>query len=224
MADHSVNSECGCKVGRATDAYDLPGLNEAVRARYRDDGASLRDLASFINRQILEAALEDAPDGAFDSTRELFGALERDEAVASIHRALTTDGVSPDRQARVRTRLVQHGIDPDAITDDWVSHTTVRSHLRDCLEIDTGSTSELDLDDAMNTLEWARARCAGVVERVLQRLQASNTVQIASPDVTVSIRVTCTACHTSCRPSELADGTSCDCEAPGSPDDATDTA
>lgn len=209
---HSIDySRCGCKIGRDIDTYSLSNLNQDLLYQYHDEDASLRDLASYVNRRILNAALTEAEEDVFDSDQELFGALDRDDAIAAIYEALATDDVPAERQARVRTQLEQSGIDLDAIMDDWVTHPTVRSHLRECLDVDTSPSSDIDLADATNTIQWARSRCEGVVKKVLQRLEANTPLGIASPEVSVSVRITCTECHESYQPSELTTMDRCAC-------------
>ena len=210
MSDSS--SQCGCKVGRAVETYGLDDLDAELRRRRREREASLRELAAYTNRRILAAALDVVPADVFDGDSELFGALGRSEAVEAIYGALADDDVPPGRRARVRTRLEQTGIDVDEVTGDWVTHPTVRTHLRECLDIDTSSRRTVDLDDATNTIEWARSRCVAVVERTLDRLQSAGGIAVTEADVSVSIRITCTECRASYSPAELVSRGRCACD------------
>lgn len=210
MTPETPETGCGCKVGRVGEEYGLDDLDAELERR-RAAGESLRDLAAYTNRRILGAALEAAPEPVFEGGGELFGALDRAEAVAAVYEALADDETGADRRARVRTRLEQAGIDVDAVTRHWVTHPTVRSHLRECLDIDTSPARRIDAEGALDTIEWARSRCVAIVQRTLERLQAAGALAITDADVSVSVRVACTACNESYSPSELLSRGRCDC-------------
>jgi len=211
---------CSCKVGRAAGRYGLDRLDDDLLHRRREDDASLRALADYVNRRILGAAL-DAAD-LDDGTAGVYGAVTDEEAVSAVYRALAGDDAEPERTARVRTRLEQAGVDLDAVTDDWVTHPTVRHHLRECLEVDTSRDSTITPDDAVDTTEWARARCARVVARTFERLDDAGLVTTESRDVSVTIQVTCTACGNSYRPTSLVERGGCACDADVAAPDGSD--
>ncbi|MFB6301065.1 MAG: rod-determining factor RdfA [Halobacteriales archaeon] len=210
MSGDTTYQQCGCKIGQAIDSYGLDKLNTTLIDRYQHQDASLRDLADVVNERILRAALKRHDDN-LDIGRELFGALDRDEAIAAIYNALVDDETSADQRARVRTRLEQAGIDLKSVKADWVTHPTVRSHLRECCEVETTSKKEIDATSANQTIEWAQSRCQAIVERTLERLQRTDAFTIASPEVSISIRITCTECQESYRPSELITADACGC-------------
>ena len=76
---------CSCKVGRSCRAYDLEGVNRALESRRIAQEESLRDLATYFNERILEAAIGRA--GA-DLTDVAYGAVSPDEAVAELYETL----------------------------------------------------------------------------------------------------------------------------------------
>lgn len=200
-----------CKVGRVADRRGLDGLDDEL-VRRREAGESLRALADAVNRRVLAGALEAA--GVDDRGDELFGALAGERAVEAVYDALAGEA-EPARTARVRTRLEQHGVDVDALEDDWVTHPTVRRHLRECLGVDTAREPTITAEDAVDTVEWARARAAGVVERTFERLHAADLVRTSDLDVTVTLQLTCAACGNTYRPRELLDRGGCACEDDG---------
>lgn len=191
--------ECDCKVGRSARAYDLADVDAGLRSR-RADGASLRDLEGVLNRAMLRRALDetDAP---------VVGGVD------AVYEALVGDDVSAGRRAEVRARLDRAGVDVDALLDDFVSYATVRTHLRDCLGVDTDRTEPLSVADARGTIEWSRSRSEGIVERTLERLARRDDVDAGDLAVSHDVRVTCDDCGTTV-PVErfLADG--CDCGSP----------
>jgi len=211
MALEMESSTCNCKIGECIRVYGVENLNtNVIRLRETED-ASLRDLEGYINKHILEAAIDDAPDAILDADSEFFGAMTNDEALDHIYTALADDAVSSERKARVRTQLEHAGIDVAEIEDHWITHMTVKSHLNQCLEIDTSRTTEITLQEAQQTIEWAKTRCKGIIERVINQLQSNELLHLRSTDVSLAVRVTCTDCNTTFRISELSEKQRCAC-------------
>ncbi|SER38108.1 rod-determining factor RdfA [Natrinema salaciae] len=207
--DEPTDQPCSCKVGRSVERYELDGLNDELRRKRFDEEASLRELADFVNRQILAAAIESTP---LDLTDIAYGAVSPDDALSAVYETLTSDSVAADREVRVRTRLEQQGVDIAAIESDWVTHPTVRGHLNDCLGIDTSRSARITPDESRDTIEWARTRCARIVEQTVSRLVTSGHLAIADFDVTITIQITCGECGRTHRPTELLEQRSCSCD------------
>jgi len=172
--------DCSCKVGRNAEKYGLETLDQQLLDR-REDGASLRELESVVNTSILRTLLRDAE-------TDLVG------DAASIYEKLTDDDVSAGERTEVREWLAQADIDPDELTGDFVSYQTVRTHLRECLDVETNRTSTLSLEDAQGTIEWARSRSEGIVERTIERLNRNGDFDADAIEIGHVIRVTCTEC------------------------------
>ncbi|MFC6764195.1 rod-determining factor RdfA [Natrinema soli] len=154
------------KVERNIEKYGLDGLNKELHRRYQE-GASLRDLATVINKRVLETALQDA-------NATVVGDVE------SIYEALRGNEVSVGRRAAVSSQLKQQGVPMDEVEDDFMSHQTVRDHLQTCLDRDTARRSRVTRSDAKDTIEWARSRCTAVIERTLTRLHDAGQLQAAN--------------------------------------------
>jgi len=199
---------CACKVGRGIERYGLDGLDAELVRRRRESDASLRELADYTNRRILAAALDAA---SVDLSDTLYGAVDDEDAVEVLYDTLADDETPTERVARVRTRLVQNGVDVEAVQSDWVTHTTVRSHLRECLEVDTSREASITPDDGRDTIEWARNRCANVVGETLERLRRADLISTGPLDTSVTIQVTCTDCGATYRPGRLLSERACDC-------------
>lgn len=210
------SSNCSCKIGRNIAQYKLSDLDLELTHRYREIGASLRDLADYVNQRVLAAALTAAD---VDVTDALYGAVSDEDALTALYEALDSDDTPAERTARVRTRLTQLGVDVEAVEADWVTHPTVRTHLRECLEIETKRTATITPDEARDTIEWARTQCANIVDQTFTRLQHADMLSTGPLDATVTIQITCTRCGTTYRPSQLLTHRTCDCT---SPDDTTD--
>ncbi|MFA9418252.1 rod-determining factor RdfA [Natrinema sp. HArc-T2] len=199
---------CSCKIGRNIETYGLEELNADLVEKRREADASLRTLAAHCNRRLLEAALVTAD---VDVTDAVFGAVHGDDVVELVYDALSNDDASPDTAARVRTRLEQQGIDIETIESDWVTHPTVRSHLNECLDIDTSRSGTITVEDARNTIEWARTQCTEIISRTITRLENAGLVTIGTPSVSVTVRITCMDCGERYRPTDLLTERTCAC-------------
>lgn len=208
MTATNYSSNCSCKVGRKITKYGLNDLDTELIRRRQDVDASLRELAAYINQRILAAALSEID---AEITAAVYGAVSDDDALTVLYETLADDDVPADREARVRTRLTQLGVDVEAVEADWVTHPTVRKHLRQCCNVETSRNASITLDDARDTIEWARTRCARVVNRTFERLQDANLVRTGNREVTVIIQITCTACRNTYRPTQLLDKSACAC-------------
>ncbi len=197
--DAAVEPPCSCKLGRNLAAYGLDDLHATLRER-RADGDSLRDLERFVNTSLLDGALREA--GA-----EVIGDVD------AIYDALTGDDVSAGRRTEVRERLEHAGVDVATVEAAFVSYQTVRTHLRECLNLETSRERSLSVDDARGTIEWARSRSEGIVERTLQRLDAADEVAAGDVDVSHVVRVDCGDCGSSYPVDEFVDRGGCACGA-----------
>lgn len=186
-----------CKVGKQIEQYNLSTLNVELRQRRRER-ASLRSLAAFVNRQILDSAL-----AGID--------MPVDSDVGTLHRILTEEGSSAGRRGEIRSQLNRAGADVDALEGDLVSHETVREHLRNCLDIDTSRDPQIDIGKARGTIEWARSQSEGIVENTLSRLVNAGEIDGGNVEVTQSLRVSCENCGRSYRVHEFLHNGGCDC-------------
>ncbi|WP_123538528.1 rod-determining factor RdfA [Halosimplex salinum] len=196
-ADGESEGECSCKIGRAVRTYDLGAFDRTLIDRRRD-GASLRDLETVVNEAVLRAALREADADVIGD-------------VSSVYEGLAGDEASAGERAELRDRLARAGVDVDELEADFVSYQTVRTHFRECLDVDTDRQASLSVEDARGTVEWARSRSEGIVERTLDRL--ARTDGFTAGDVSVShvVRVTCDDCGASYPVDAFVDRGGCDC-------------
>lgn len=195
MPSHSGET---CKIDRVVDERDLEAVHDALRERW-SDGESLRDLEAFFNRTVLEAAMTTA------------GMESIDGEAANLYRLLTDDDVSAGKRIDAESRLERDGIDPDALTDDFVSYQTVRTHLNSCLGVETTREQAFGISDARNTVHKLVSRTESVTLQVLERLAGQGTLAIGSPSVTVSVRVACSTCNDEYSFSALLEEEGCSC-------------
>jgi len=189
---------CSCKIERNAETYGLSGLDRRLLAE-REDGASLRDLERVVNETILAAALRRSDD-------EVIG------DVASVYETLTDDEASAGERTALTDRLSRAGVDVEGLHEAFVSYQTVRNHLRECLDVETGRRTELSLSDARGTIEWARSRSEGIVERTVERLADADEVAAGDVDVSHTVRVSCGDCGASYPVERFLERGGCECD------------
>jgi len=186
-----------CKITRVARTYHIRDVDTKL-LQQRQQGASLRELAIFFNKQILSKALSRA-------TQEVIGDAE------TIYEVLMDDDTDRARQAELRSKLARYNVDIDDVQQDFISHQTVRNHLNDCRDINTGRESTFDLEAGRKTIEWAQARSEGVIEQTVERLRNAGEVTDTQTEVTQSVRVACSACGQSYRIEAFLEQGGCDC-------------
>jgi hypothetical protein len=194
-----------CKVCRTARRNVLEDLDDDL-LEHRRDGASLRELADVVNGRVLTSSIEKAE----AEIERPFGSMTLDEMVNHIYEVLQGDDT--ERRARVRTRLDQAGLDVNRIREDWVTHPTVRNHLRECLGIDTSRSADITREEAVDTVEWAQTTCEHIVIQTLDRLQSAGHLSSDTYDVTVSVRLVCRECASKYEPRKLFRDDGCACE------------
>lgn len=190
---------CSCKVGRVTQKYDLAGVYDEVGRRREQEDDSLRTLAEFVNTCVLRRTIETHAD------REVL------VDAASVYSTLT-NGADAGAVAETRERLATAGVPVEEVTDDFVSHQTVRAHLNSCLDMDTGRSGATDPEEVADLIEWARSRDERIIDRAVSRLRESGHLQIGETNVIHSVRVICEACGRSHRLQELLNDQQCECD------------
>lgn len=191
-------NDCGCKVDRKAEEYGLTELNEELFIRHQEKGASLRDLEAYVNKRMLDCALEETEIVLLDG-------------VESVYDVLTGDDVSEGKRAEIRSRLEQAGIDVDKLENDFVTYQTVRKHLQGALDIDTGARKTLDTTDADTRIRRLQSRSEAVIAETLEQLRRGEKLETGNLDLVMSVRVTCENCGDSYRLRELLDSGRCRC-------------
>lgn len=176
-------SACDCKIGRVSDTYGLAGLRSEVE-RLRDEGLSLRDLATEVNVRITDAVLSGVE-------ADVVGDGE------SIYAALTDDSVDPERQVAIRNQLVDAGVNVDRLVDDFVTYQAVRRHLRNCLDVDTSRSGVETVAEGQTVLATTRERARGTMLNTVNRLAKVGAIDAGDLSVSLSVRVRCEQCGTS---------------------------
>ena len=194
----SDETESNCKLDRISRKRNLDDLDTRLLER-RSSGASLRELETYYNQQVLAAAMRNS------------GVETLDGEVENLYQLLTGDDVSTGTQIEARSRLERNGIDPDAVLDDFVSYQTVRTHLNDCLGVDTNRSVQIDRTDAKNTVFKLLSRTEVITERTIDRLCSAGYLRIGEPEITLSLRIACTECGEEYTFTRLLERSRCSC-------------
>lgn len=193
-----TTDRCGCKVGRVADRRDLDVDRDLADRRTRER-ASLRDLAAYFNRRVLQAAMGRAGMAPLDGEAE------------NIYRLLTDDDVSGGARTRARRRLERAGVDVDAVRADFVSHPTVGKHLRECLDLPEPTDDDDPVSTARERVARMQSRSEAVVRDAVEGLAEGGEVAAGDLTVVVDARIVCETCGTQ-RPVEtFLDRGGCDC-------------
>lgn len=181
-----------CKVDRALEKYDLDTvitgndtINEYLLVRWNGtDGRSAegyRPLTDWFNKRLLKYAYDE---GGRDATGTR---LQSEYDVLTGDDELVREEVADD--------LRMDGIDVDGVLDDMISWSTMRHHMKSCLE------GEKDRPDA--TSEWeqesvtiARHQTKEKVDDALTSLDSKGTLPGGSQaDTSVQVQLQCPVCH-----------------------------
>lgn len=189
---------CACKLGRTAEKYEIHD-RDSLLLDHRAEGASLRRLETVFNEAVLRAAV-------LETGFELIG------DPASVYQRLAGDDASAGERTETASRLRRAGVDPDELTGDFVSYQTVRTHLRECLGVGTDRDRSLSVADAEGTIEWARSRSGGIVERTIERLRDTEGFRVGAVEVSHAIRVSCAECGESHPVERYLDRGGCGCE------------
>jgi hypothetical protein len=190
------------KVARLLDEYDLESVGPELERRWTADGddrASLRDLATYFNRRLLEAVL------AASDAQPFAG------EAATAHRLLTDDDASGAERTRVRRRLERAGVDVDALLDDFVSYQAVRTYLTSVRGAEYDPATRPRTAAEAENIGRLRGRTVSVTEEKLDRLRRDGHLSLGDLRVVVSITVLCEDCGARYDVAELLERGGCDC-------------
>lgn len=206
MADESgaSNSHRQSKVGRVIAERNINGLGEELEQYWTgetDERRSLRELADYFNKQVLRSAMTDADMEVLDGEVENFYEL------------LTDDDITGGMRVQTERRLERSGIDPNRLTQDFVSHQAVYTYLTKYRDVKREQDKpESRTEDARRTVERLRNRVEAVTRTTIESLQNADVLSIGDFNVFVDVQITCTDCHTQYTIGELINEDGCQCD------------
>lgn len=203
MSDND-DSRPSNKVARLLAEYDIDGLGTQLESRWTAEGTermSLRDLAAFLNKRLVEKSLQNAG----------LDALESD--VERTYRHLTDEEVSSGIRTDTRTNIEQNGVDINKLENDFVTYQAIRSYLTEYRNAEYNHPSDADkIQGDRETIQRLTSRTLSVTEDRLETLQETGRLELSEFEVLLDLRVLCQNCGTQHRVGKLLDRRGCDCQ------------
>ena len=189
------------KVARLIDEYDLQGLGAELEQSWtaEENRKSLRELASYFNRQLLQRTLDEANVHCLD------GELE------NTYRLLTDDEVSSAESTRVKRRLERDGVGVDKLKSDFVTYQAIRSYLKNHRGAEYTPAETDPLEREATNVQKLRGRTVSVTEGKLEQFRDNDELTLGEFRTLVDIRVVCEDCNTQFDILELLDRGGCNC-------------
>lgn len=169
------------KVKRVIRDYELEGLSDRLEEYWtrEEDRYSLRELADHFNKQVLQAAMDDA------------GVHPLDGEVENTYQLLTGSDVSQGSRRQAERTLERENIVVSELTSDFVTHQAVHTYLRKHrgVSLDNQRTVGERQEAARETIERLRSRTEAVTKNTLENISLSGQPADEEFDVVVDIRI-----------------------------------
>jgi hypothetical protein len=193
------------KVARLIDEYDLVGMGDELEQRWTrtENRSSLRQLADYFNRQLLQTVID-------SKGRRLL-----DGEINNLYRLLTDEDVTSGGRQDARNRLEQEGIDIEKLENDFVTYQSIRTYLKNYRGVSPSNTqsSPADrIDRRRSSIQRLGTRLVDVTEQSLRELANASILTLGEFEVIVTVRVHCTSCDTQLPVAELLANHGCECQ------------
>ncbi len=90
--------------------------------------------------------------------------------------------------------MQQEGIDPAEISNDQVTPSTIRRHLRECVTPERNNEATVDFAATEESLRALQSKTRIVFERTIDRLMREGFVSSGDFNIEVHIRYRCNEC------------------------------
>lgn len=174
-------SEYECKVCRVLEERNMQRYEDRLVDQWQAEGPErkgYRQLAVWLNVTMLRREMDRA--GLSTLGQEAASKYERlhstDESVAQ----------------EVAVGLSSEGIDIERLREDFVSYGVIRTHLRECLDLEyTAESGDWEAD----TIEMARDYAERKISEAVRSLSNKGQLKRDEIEVDVSIDIECETCH-----------------------------
>lgn len=191
------------KVGRLIETYRLGEVGQELENRWLGhghDSQSLRSLASWFNRKLLAARLDQAGESPIDGE------------VANLYRLLTEDDVTAGMRIDAEATLERHDIDPDELREEFVSHQAIHTYLTEFRGASKDQSSGDRIENVQQTIQRLQSRLVAVIDNNLEQLRATDRLTLGEFTVLVDVQVLCEECGESYSVTELLTRKGCECQ------------
>lgn len=190
------------KVVQVIEEYDLSTLGDELEHRWTAPAAereSLRDLATYVNQQVLRQAMIDA------------GVTPLEGEVENLYRLLTAEDARDGSRTQAERRLEREGVDVETLRDRFVSYQAVRTYLQNYRNAEYEHPDRDRIEVETDALRRVAERTEAIARNKLDRLQDSGLISVGDVTVSAPIRVLCTDCDSRFDIEKLLARGSCDC-------------
>lgn len=189
------------KVTRLLEEHDLQDLGAELEQLWtaEEDRRSLRELAKYFNKQLLEQELEKANVQTLDGE------------VNTIYRLLTDEEVSSADRTRIQRRLKRDGVDVDALQDNFVTYQAIRTYLKDYRNAEYTPNETDPLEREATNAQRLRGRVISVTEGKLEQLRDTDQITLGEFRTLVDIQIVCEDCNAQFDMLDLLERGSCNC-------------
>lgn len=189
------------KVRRLIEEYDLHGIGGELEQSWTadEDRRSLRELAGYFNRRLLQSTLDSV------------GVKHLDGEIENIYRLLNEDDVSSADRKRVRRSLERDGVDIDVLEEDFVTYQAIRTYLKDHRGAEYTPAQIDPLEREATNIQQLRGRMAAVTEGKLEQLRDNDNFNLGKFRTLAEIKVVCEECDTQFNAVELLERGGCGC-------------
>ncbi len=198
----STDGKPSNKVAELIETYDLDGLGGELKAYWTGEGVermSLRDLAAYFNKELLEVKMEVAGMSVINNDTD------------RIYRHLTSDSISSGVRTDTENELSEHGIDPAQLKQEFVSHPTLRTYLREYQDAEYEEISDEEkLDKDRQMIDRLLTRSQSVATDRIEKLISTDRISSSDFEVFVDMNVLCQDCGTQYSVDTYLEG-GCDC-------------
>lgn len=191
------------KVARVLDTYDLEELGAELEEAWTaagDERKSLRDLSTYLNKQIIATVLDET------------GADPLPGQVDTVYRGLRDDDVSSGLKRDIRGRLQRDGVDVDSLEKDLVSYQAIRTYLKREREVEAPQTAGDPVESSLQRIQKLRGRLRAVADKRLGSLAKGGEISLGEHNVIVQVQVYCEDCGRQYSIEELLERDGCTCE------------
>lgn len=192
------------KVAKLIEQYALTGLGSELKAYWTGEGVermSLRDLAAYFNKKLLETRMDEA------------GMSIVDNDVDTVYRNLTSESVSAGVRTDTENRLSENGIDPEQLDREFVSYQTLRTYLREYQNAEYDEISDEEkIEKDMRVIDRLMTRSQSVATDRIEKLISTGRISSSEFEVFIDMNVLCEDCGTQYSVDDYLQRGGCDCQ------------
>lgn len=200
--DTSRPSHSKSKLSRLIDEYGLDSMGRRLEEYWLappEDRYSLRELAEYVNQQMLRTVMQHADLNPLDGE------------VENTYRLLTDDEVSAGTRTQARRRLERAGIDIDKLDTDFVSRQAVHTYLTTVREVSYPTDDSNPVENEATNIQRLKRRMTTMTDGKITHLRDADHITLGEFEILLDVRILCEDCGTQYQVSDLLEKKTCEC-------------